>query len=201
MTVQLDVIDKVEQAAVLLDPLRLRLLEQLREPNSAAGLARQLRLPRQKLNYHLRELEKHRLVELAEERRRGNCVERVLRATARTYVISPAALGALGADPAGATDRLSSAHLVNVAAGAVRDVATLRTRAERAGKKLATLTLEGEVRFPSAAARHAFAEELAAQFTRLVAKYHDAKAPGGRPFRFVIAGYPAPAPTKQEKGS
>ena len=198
MTAQLSVIDRTEQAAVLMDPLRLRLLEKLREPHSAAGLSRRLRLPRQKLNYHLRELEKHRLVELVEERRRGNCIERVLRATARTYVISPAALGGLAADPGATADRFSSAHLVNVAASTVREVGQLRRQAEQAGKKLATLTLEGVVRFASAAARHAFAEELAAHFTRLVAKYHDAKAPGGRAFRFFVAGHPASS-TRPEK--
>src|SRR5262245_33406040 len=112
----LDVIDNPSRAAVLLDPLRLRLLEELREPDSASGLARRLHLPLQKINYHLRELEKQQLVELVAERRRGNCMERVVRATARTYVISPAALGGLGADPASIQDRFSSTYLVATAA-------------------------------------------------------------------------------------
>ena len=96
----LDVVTSPGRAAMLLDPLRLRLLEGLREPDSAAGLARRLRLPRQRVNYHLRELEKHKLVELVGRKRRGNCTARILRATARSYVISPAALGGVGADPA-----------------------------------------------------------------------------------------------------
>src|SRR5262245_15347298 len=145
----LNIIENAGQAAVLLDPLRLRLVEELREPGSASGLARRLRLPRQKINYHLRELEKQRLVELVEERRRGNCMERMLRATARTYVISPAALGGLAADPAEIQDRFSSTYLVAATARATRDVAALRAKAKRAGKRLATLTLESEVRFAS----------------------------------------------------
>ena len=45
---------------------------------------------------HLHELEKEGFVEFVEQRPKGNCLERVVRATARSYVISPAALGLLG---------------------------------------------------------------------------------------------------------
>jgi len=190
----LDVIATVERAAVLLDPLRLRLLEELREPDSAAGLARRLRLPRQKVNYHVRELEKQRLVELVGRRRRGNCTARILRATAQAYVIGPGVLGALGADPATVRDRFSAAYLVAVAARVAQDVGELGARADKAGRRLSTLTVETEVRFASAEARAGFAEELARAVARLTDKYHDAKAPGGRAFRFVVAGYPATPP-------
>ena len=190
----LDVISSPERAAMMLDPLRLRLLEGLRLPDSAAGLARRLRLPRQRVNYHLRELEKQRLVELVGRRRRGNCTARILRATARAYVISPSALGGVAADPASVKDRFSAAYLLAVTARTLRDVGELDERAQKAGKRLATLTLETEVRFASADARAAFAEELAAAFAQLASRYHDAQAPGGRAFRFVVAGHPATKP-------
>ena len=80
---------------VSLDPIRARLLAELAEPGSASTLADQTGLSRQKANYHLRALERHGLVELVEERRKGNCIERVLRATAASYVISPTALSAV----------------------------------------------------------------------------------------------------------
>jgi len=187
----LDVITSPGRAAALLDPLRMRLVEGLREPDSAAGLARRLRLPRQRVNYHLRELEKQRLVELVGRRRRGNCTARILRATSRAYVISPAALGGVAADPASVKDRFSAAYLLAVTAGTLRDVGELDERAQKAGKRLATLTLETEVRVASAEARGAFADELAGAVARLVSQYHDAQAPAGRSFRFVVAGHPA----------
>jgi len=190
----LDVVASPARAAMLLDPLRLRLLEGLREPDSAAGLARRLRLPRQRVNYHLRELEKHRLVELVGRKRRGNCTARILRATAQAYVISPAALGGVAADPASVKDRFSAAYLLAVTARTLRDVGELDERAQRSGRRLATLTLETELRFASAEARAGFAEELATALARLVDKYHDGEAPGGRPFRFVVAGHPAIKP-------
>jgi DNA-binding transcriptional ArsR family regulator len=188
----LEVIRSPESAAALLDPTRQRLLAHLREPDSATGLARRLRLPRQRINYHLRVLESAGLLELVEERRKGNCLERVVRATARAFMISPDALGALGPTAETATDRLSSAYLITAAGRTIRDVASLEARARKEGKRVATLTLEAEVRFANAEARAQFAEELAAALARIAAKYHDDRAPGGRRFRLLAAVHPVP---------
>src|SRR5260370_29269268 len=160
MLATLQIVQSPEKAGVLLQPGRLRLLKQLTEPDSAAGLARRLGVPRQKLNYHLRELEREGFLELVEERRKGNCTERVLRASARSYLISPQAIGRLGETPAAIRDRFSVAYLVAAAARAIRELARLSRRARRAGKRVATLTLEAEIRFTSAEARTEFPEEL-----------------------------------------
>jgi DNA-binding transcriptional ArsR family regulator len=211
----LRVVRDSEPAAALLDPVRQQLLAELRQPDSASGLARRLRLPRQRLNYHLRVLESAGLVELVEERRKGNCLERVVRATARTFVISPEALGPLGLSVDAAPDRLSSAYLLATAGRTIREVGALEERARLEQKRLATLTLEGEVRFASAESRAGFAEELAAALARLAAKYHDERAPDGRRFRLLAAVHPtaepkaaepepakpAPAEPKEPKGS
>jgi DNA-binding transcriptional ArsR family regulator len=187
---ELSVIDDPAAASVSLDPVRLRLLAELAEPGSATSLAAKLGLPRQKVNYHLRTLEQHGLVELVELRRRGNMTERVMQATAASYVISPAALGAAAPDPARAPDRLSARWLIAVAARTVREVGDMLAGATRTGKRLATFTLDGEVRFASAADRTAFAEELATTVTALVGKYHDERAPQGRPHRVVLVIHP-----------
>jgi len=94
------VIDNAAAAEAALEPARARLLAQLTEPRSAAMLAAVVGLPRQKVNYHLRTLEQHGLVELVEERRKGNVTERLLQAVAASYVISPSALAAVAPDPA-----------------------------------------------------------------------------------------------------
>lgn len=191
-TAPLEVIIGPEQAAVLLQHTRRQILAHLSEPESAAGLARKLGLPRQRLNYHFRELERENLVECVEERRRGNCVERLMRATARSFVISPEALGALAETPETARDRFSAAYLVSAVAKTIRDVGSLEARARRDGKRLATLTIETAVRFASAETRAAFGEELAETVAALVAKYHDEHTPGGRSFRVLTAIHPAP---------
>lgn len=191
------VIEDPAVAAVSLDPMRTRLLAELTEPASATTLAGRVGLARQKVNYHLRELERHGLVELVEERRRGNMTERVLQATAGSYVISPAALASVAPDPSRSPDRLSARWLLALAARLVRDVGALIIGANRANKPLATFAIEGEVRFASAADRAAFADELARTVTALVGRYHDEDAAGGRRHRFVLAIHPA-APKKKD---
>jgi DNA-binding transcriptional ArsR family regulator len=120
-----------------------------------------LGLPRQNVNYHLRSLEEHGLVHLVEERPRRGLTERVLVATARSYVVSPQALGATAADPT-RTDRLSTRYLVAIAARMVREVIDLARRADAANQQLATLAIDTELRFASAAERAAFTTELSA---------------------------------------
>ncbi len=184
------VVEDPEQAALLLDPTRLRILTGLREPGSAAGVARALGLPRQKVNYHLRELERGGLLEDVELRRKGNCIERFVRAKATTFLVSPTTLGPLATEPEHVQDRFSAAYLMALASRAIRELASLRRFAQREGKKLATLSLDTEVRFASASDRKAFAEELTEAVARLTTKYHRGDAPRGRTFRVVVSSYP-----------
>jgi DNA-binding transcriptional ArsR family regulator len=187
------VIEDAAAATASLDPVRARLLAELAVPGSATMLAAKVGLARQKVNYHLKTLEQHGLVELVEERRKGNVTERVMRATAASYVISPTALAAVQPDPARSPDRLSARWLLAVAARLVRDVGTLITGAGQARKRVATFALDGEVRFASAADRAAFAAELAGAVTALVGKYHDETAEGGRAYRVIVAVHPSVA--------
>ena len=116
----LEVVRRPEPAAALLDRTRQKLLAHLAEPDSAAGLARRLRLPRQRVNYHLHALERAGVVELVEERRKGNCLERVVRATARAFVISPEALGAVGVTAETAPDRFTTAGALGASIAALK---------------------------------------------------------------------------------
>jgi len=189
----LHVIHDPASASVALDPVRSRLLSQLREPMSAAMLAGRMGLPRQKVNYHLRTLEDHGLVRVDSTRRWGGLTERRLVATASSYVVSPGALGPIAATPARSTDRLSASYLVALAARTVHEVGQWLRKSEETGKRLATLSIDTEVRFRSAEDRAAFSRELTAAVGALVSRFHDASAPGGRRHRLVIGAYPAPA--------
>lgn len=158
-------------AAAALDPIRSRLLAELAEPGSAANLAARVGLPRQKVNYHLRALEDKGLVEVAEERRHGGLTERVLKATAASYIVSPQALGKRA---------LASRYLIALAARTLKEVAALDARED-------TLGLDAEIKFATPDDRAAFAQELTETVTRLVSKYHH---DGGRPHRLVVATHP-----------
>jgi hypothetical protein len=155
-------------------------------------------LPRQKVNYHLRTLEKHGLVRVDSKKRWGGLTERRLVATASSYVVSPGALGPVAADPARGMDRLSAGFLVALAARVVREVGQLFRKSEELNKRLATLSIDTEVRFRSAEDRAAFSSELTAAVSALVSRYHDEAAPGGRRHRLMIGAYPKPEDPKEK---
>lgn len=188
----IQVIEDPAAATVALEPVRSRLLAELSSPASAAILAAKVGLARQKVNYHLNALEAHGLVQLAEERRWGGLRERLLVATAASYVISPGALGPVAAGARREIDRLSASYLIALGARVVREVGGLVRRAGDAGQRLATLAVDAEIRFRSAADRAAFSRELAETVARLVSRYHDESAPGGRAHRLVVVAHPMP---------
>ncbi len=186
------VIEDPAVAVAALEPTRARILSELAEPRSAANLATRVGIARQKINYHLRTLESHGLVRLADERKWGGLTERRLVATAASYVVSPNALGPIAADPNREVDRLSASYLIALGARMVREVGELVRRAHATGKRLATLSVDTEVRFKSPKERAAFSAELTQAIATLVAKYHDESAPGGRAHRLVVVAHPLP---------
>ena len=190
--IDIQVIDDPAAATVALEPMRSRLLSELAAPASAATLATRVGAPRQKVNYHLRALEAHGLVQLAEERKWGGLTERLLVASAASYVVSPSALGAVAVDPGREIDRLSASYLIALGARLIREVGDLVRRARTTGKRLATLAVDTEVRFRSASDRAAFSAELTEAITQLVSKYHDASALGGRRHRLMVVAHPLP---------
>ena len=196
----LEVIDDPAAALAAIEPIRARLLAELAQPGSASTLAPRVGLSRQRVNYHLRTLEAHGLLRLIREQPRRGLTERVMQASAAAYVVSPAALGQAAADPERTADRLSASYVVALAARVVRDVGDLARRADLAGKRLATLSLDTQVRFRSAADRARFTRELADTVADLVARYHVADAPGGRAYRLIVVAHPtAPAhPDRQD---
>lgn len=191
-----EVISEASAAVTALGPMRSRLLAELDEPASAAALASRLDLPRQKVNYHLRALESAGLVGVAEVRRWGGLSERLMVSSARTYVVSPEALGPVAADPSRSGDRLAASYLIALGARVIREVGALWSGARRSGKSLATLAIDTEVRFANPAARAAFTQDLTRAVTELVSRYHDTSAVGGREHRLVIVAHPTPEPGK-----
>ena len=197
----IQVIEDPEAATVALEPVRSRLLSELAEPASAATLASRVGLPRQKVNYHLRALEAHGLVRLAEERKWGGLTERLLVASAVSYVVSPSAMGAVAVDLDREVDRLSASYLIALGARLIREVGTFVRRAHEGGKRLATLAVDTEVRFRSPADRAAFSTELTDAIARLVSKYHDESAPGGRAHRLMVMAHPLPQKSEPKEAT
>jgi hypothetical protein len=194
-----DVIDDPATATVALEPVRSRLLAELTEPASAATLAARLGIARQKINYHLRALEAHQLVRVAETRQWGGLTERLLVATAASYVVSPRAMGPAATDPDRRVDPLSAGYLIALAARVVREVGDLLRRSREANQHLPTLSVDAEIRFRSPAERAAFTNELTRAVAGLVSRYHDETAPGGRAHRLVVVAHPLPRDARESQ--
>ena len=166
----------VSHAAVALSPFRLVLLKGLEQPESASGLARRLGLPRQQVNYHLRELERAGFIEMSEARQRRGCTERIMRLTSRVSFSR--------SDEEG--HGFASAHLIAAASAVASEVAELRARADAEGKRLVTTTLQSEIRFPTPDDYRAFVEGLTAAVARLVARHAAPDDPRSRAHRLTI---------------
>jgi DNA-binding transcriptional ArsR family regulator len=188
------VVRRTEAAAALLDPIRRRVLEALQRTGSASSIAGEVGLSRQRTNYHVRALERAGLVEEVGRRGKRGLTERLVRATAAYYVISPAAVGQLDPSPGDTEDRFSATFQVALAARTIREVAELSARAGAAGQRLATMALDTEVQFASPGARAAFGAEFLEVVAALAAKYHDPSATDGRRFRVFAGAHPVFVP-------
>ncbi|HXZ13969.1 MAG TPA: helix-turn-helix domain-containing protein [Candidatus Sulfotelmatobacter sp.] len=199
-----DYVSEVPRAAALLHPLRLRILESLREPDSAAGLARRLRLPRQKVNYHVRELARSHFLERAGQRRRRNMIERRYRTAAQGYILAPDLLGRLGLPREKAEDAFSAAYLLGLMSLGQSELGRATREAKAQGKRLSTLSLSSELRFETPEQRARFAEELRRTIVDTVARHSspytqaDGTPGRGRPYRLILGCYPIP-PKLEEK--
>ncbi len=198
MPTSLAILDDSKPAAAVLSPIRRRILEALTTPGSATTVGEAIGLSRQKVNYHLRTLEDAGLVEHVEDRRKGNCTERIVQATATHYLISPSVLGGLSASATERADAFSSDHLAAVSARTISELAELRKRAAAAGKRLPSFSLETAIRFATPADQAAFFEDLSNHIAGLVARYHDESGSDGRWFRLAVGSHPALAEPPEE---
>ena len=196
-----ETITEGSRAAVLVQhPLRPRILSLAREPASATQIAAALGEARQKINYHVQQLHQAGLLKPAGRRKRRNMVEQRFVATARSYVLAPQLIGPLAADAGQVADAVSAAYLVALASQAQAELTSAVAAASAQGKRIATLSLNAEVRFESAEQREAFARALRTALTQVVAEHSspatnsDGSPGSGRPFRLVVGCYPMLGP-------
>jgi DNA-binding transcriptional ArsR family regulator len=193
-------LDEPDRLRVGLTPIRRRLLERLRQPASATQLASELAMGRQRVNYHLRALEKAKLVDLVEERQRRGCVERILIARAQAFIVDPGVMAAKTGSNASAAaglgvsravqDKFSAEHLIDTAADLVRDVTRMRVQAEKQGARLLTFTMQTDISFAEPGDLERFTTAVAEFVAREAAKFNTPT--GGRRYRVVIGGHPSP---------
>ncbi len=190
-------VSSARRAGALLHPLRQRLLALARQPASAAELARHLNLPRQRVNYHVRALERAGFLRPAGRRRRRNMIEQRYVASARAFVLSPTILGPVGPDWRDISDTGSPEYLLALSEQVRADVE--RAAAEAGGDRVATLAVKSQFRFESAAQRAEFAQAIREAVVGVIARHsspnrtNDGRPGRGRAHRLVLACYPVPS--------
>ena len=195
MAARVHLLEDAEALQALAHPVRVRVLEALREPASAAAAARAVGQPRQNVNYHLKELERAGLVRKVGERRNGNFIEALYQAIAPTIVISPRAAWGDPRRVEALREQMSLEHLVLTGERLSRDEAALLDRAAFDGEEIASAAVEAEVQFDSEDARAAFMREYLKAVGPLLRKYGQKK---GTPYRVVLATYPDPEAEGEE---
>ena len=191
------VLDTNEQLTAIAHPSRLRILDALRVADSAAGAARRLGEPRQRVNHHVRELAKAGLLLEAGERRKGNFVEQLYESAGGTFVVSPRLTWGDGARLRAVADQVSLQHLVEFGERLQRDAAALLDRAAFDGAEVPSATVEATVHFADAASRAAFLDEYLALTARLIEQH---ASPHGEPYTVALVAHPTTAdPTTEER--
>ncbi|MEF3305064.1 winged helix-turn-helix domain-containing protein [Paenibacillus sp. GYB003] len=163
------VVHDPQQAVALLNPLRAHILAQMHEPVSAAEIGRLIGETPQKINYHLKALEKVGLVRKTGSRQVRNLVEVLYQAIAKSFVLSDA----LGFEPETARRMKEDgalSHLVHTSDKLKRDALRLLERSE-AGENVHSATLSASVRLADEEARQSFVQDYLEAVRRLTEKY------------------------------
>jgi DNA-binding transcriptional ArsR family regulator len=189
--VRTEVLADLPSLQALTHPVRVRMLDLLREAQSAAAVARAIGEPRQKVNYHLKELERGGLVRAAGERRKGNMTEQLYQSVAGTFLVSPRVAWTDRRRGAALQDQASLAALVDLGERLQRDAAELLDHAAFDGRQISSASVEVEVSFADDTARSRFMTEYLEALGPLLEKY-GAKRRAGAPFRLALAVYPDP---------
>jgi DNA-binding transcriptional ArsR family regulator len=196
-----DYVSEMRRATALLHPLRLRILETLQEPDSASGLARRMLLAPQKVNYHLRKLERARFLKCVGQRKLGSKTERRYSKTALAYVLSPELLGQMGLARI-SDDPLNSSQLTALLSLAQAEMSkAAREKLSNEGGE--TLSFATEVSFRGPAERLQFEQDVRAAIGAIASRYAMPRnaANASESHRLICAAYAIPlSGTKRVQG-
>ncbi|PTM59638.1 winged helix-turn-helix domain-containing protein [Desmospora activa] len=188
-------IENVDQAAQLLHPLRGEILSRLMQPASAAEVARALGQPPQRINYHMKALEKVGLIRRAGTRQVKNLVEVLFQAVARTYILADT-LGLGEAEQKRLQEQRSLTHLIQVSERIKADALRLLDQTEER-QEIPSATLEAPLYLRDEAEREQFLQDYVELVQQLAAKYqHD----DGNPYQLTLAVYPQPGKERDSDG-
>jgi DNA-binding transcriptional ArsR family regulator len=183
------VIEDAHKARAMLPVLRQQILAAALAPISATGIAAQLGLPRQRVNYHVRALATAGLLRRAGRRQRRGLVEQRWVAAAQSVIVAPRLAEGIAVDHRAIAPDVGAMYLIALATTVQREVATGARVANRAGRALPSLAFDSELHFESAGQRARFAAAIQTAIESAIANHTTASA-GGPTYRLALGVYP-----------
>lgn len=180
-------IRELDQARALMHPLRVAVLQRLREPHTCAELASALSTTPQAMNHHVKALLEAGLVRVVREERVRNLVRAVYQAAGKVVWLSPSVARDPSLDEVAERDRLSLHSLLGMAESVQHDVAELLGSVGSA--EVPSFGLRLEVHLPDEPTRKAFAEDVLAALEPVLDRYRGPKSAAG-PFTLTLVCYP-----------
>lgn len=186
-------VERLDQARILLHPVRVELLERLRTPKVCSELAREMSMTPQRINNHLRALRKARLIKVVKRTPKGHLIEKTYCAAAKTFWLSPQLTCLLEEDPKKLQERLSLHNLLRMSSQLQQDAADLL---DASGERdLPSIGVSAEVRLRSEEERQQFTREFLRLMHGLLERYQG-PAESGQSYKAMLVCYPK---TAQEK--
>lgn len=162
-------IDNLESARVLLNPMRIEILDILRDRGTCTEIAKELSTSAQRANNHVKELLRVGLVDIVETRPKRNMIESVYQASAKSYWLSPRLTQRMGDDATPLRDRMSLHNLISMSERLQHDAAALLNEVDES--EVPSFGLTAEVTLRTEADRQAFAKDYLKVMHLLIEKY------------------------------
>ncbi|MFC7439782.1 ArsR/SmtB family transcription factor [Laceyella putida] len=186
-----------EQASALMNPLRAEILAHLKEPASATEVAKQLHETPQRINYHLKTLEKVGLVQRAGTRQVRNLVEVLYQSVARTFLLAESlSIGEKTIQKI--KDQGSLLHLIHTSERIKKDALLLMERSDQ-DEIIPSASLQMKVNLQDEEQRQQFVQDYVELVKQLIGKYQS-KASGTHPYQVLLAVYPDLVSRSDEDG-
>jgi len=173
----------------LLNPLRGEIVAHLQKPASATEVARQLSETPQRINYHLKSLEKVGIVRRVGTRQVRNLVEVLFQAVAKSFILAES-LSMKPETMRKLKDQGALAHLITSSERMKQDALLLMEQSDE-NEIIASAALQLQVTLADSDQRNAFVEEYVSLVQKLVAKYH-CEGQSEEIYQVLLAVYPQP---------
>ncbi|MFC0189299.1 winged helix-turn-helix domain-containing protein [Fictibacillus aquaticus] len=178
-----------EQAACLLHPVRSEMISLLKDPASATELSKAMNETPQKLNYHLKTLEKLGLVYRSGTRNVRNLVEVMYQAAGKSFILSDC-LGMPQEKIQKLKDQSALAHVLALTDKMKADAVSLMEQADE--EEVPTAIMEAVIQLSSRQQRSQFMQDYTDMLKKLIERYQAVDNEQSTPYQVSLAVYPIP---------